>query len=195
MALKIQIHVEDVGGSFKKFQERAPKEARALISDAVDKTAFAIMQTMKAQAPVGPDAPHIRDAITWKRRGTRGVGKGGVAAEIGILESDGGGSPSAPGSSTTLAEVALFNEYRPNAQPFMRPAAEAENSNFTKRITQAIQQLERALGTSESLSGGGTVTVSGVGESKSQRGTLGKNPKGKTSSGAAGGGFGGGGLL
>jgi hypothetical protein len=139
--MKVTIHLEDVGGSFKRFLAAAPREARAALHDAVEKTAFSMQQRMKALAPIGPDAPHIRDTISYKRRGQR--------AEIGLLQGEGGDQPSAPGSNASMADVGLFNEYNPNAQPFMRPAAEAENADFTKRVAAALAQVER------NLSGGG----------------------------------------
>ncbi len=139
--MKVTIHLEDVGGSFKRFLAAAPREARSYIHDAIEKTAFSMQQRMKAYAQVGPDAPHMRDAISYKRRGQR--------AEIGLLEEAGGGEPASPGSNTTMAEVGLYNEYNPNAQPWARPAAEAENADFTRRISDAMKQVER------SLSGGG----------------------------------------
>lgn len=139
--MKTTIHLEDVGGSFKRFLAEAPREARAALHDAVEKTAFALQQRMKALAPMGPDAPHIKELITYARRGQR--------AQIGILESAGGGSPAAPGSTATNAEVALYNEYNPNRQPFMKPAAEAEDRDFTRRVSDAMKQVER------NLSGGG----------------------------------------
>lgn len=141
MALKTTIYLEDVGGSFKRFLAAAPREARAYLHDAVEKTAFAMAGRMRVNAPEGPDAPHIKEAITYKRRGQ--------SAEIGILESAGGGAPAAPGSDASMADVALYNEYRPNSQPFMKPAAEAENADFTRRVIDALKQVER------SLSGGG----------------------------------------
>jgi len=137
MALKVTIHVEDVGGSFKRFLKEAPREARAYIHDAVEKTAFSLQQRMKANVKVGPDAPHIRESISYKRRGQR--------AEIGLLDGQGGEAQAAPGSSATQAEVGLYNEYNPNSQPFMRPAAEAENADFTRRIADAMKRVERDL--------------------------------------------------
>jgi hypothetical protein len=95
--MKVTIHLEDVGGSFKRFLAAAPREARAYIHDAVEKTAFSLQQRMKALAPMGEDAPHIRDVISYKRRGQR--------AEIGLLEDAGGGDQAAPGSTATNAEV------------------------------------------------------------------------------------------
>jgi hypothetical protein len=132
------IVIEDVGGSFAKFLKDAPRIARAALHDAVEKTAFSMQQRMKALAPVGPDAPHIRDAITYKRRGQR--------AEVGLLDAT---QAAAPGSDWSLADVGLFNEYSPNRQPFMLPAAEQEDKDFVRRVTDAMQKVER------DLSGGG----------------------------------------
>lgn len=130
--------IEDVNGSFAKFLNDAPRVARAALHDAVEKTAFALAQRMRSMAPVGPDAPHIKDAITYKRRGQR--------ADVGLLDAT---QPAAPGSDATMADVGLFNEYSPNRQPFMRPAAEQEDKDFVRRVSDAMKQVER------DLSGGG----------------------------------------
>lgn len=130
------IVLEDVGGSFARFVKESPRIARSFIHDAVEKSAFAMSRRMAATAPRGPDAPHIQQAIAYKRRGMR--------AEVGILE-DVGSQPAAAGSSATMAEVALYNEYRPNRQPFMMPAAEAEAATFTRRVSDAVKQMERSL--------------------------------------------------
>ena len=135
---KVVITVEDVGGAFKRFQQEAPKVFRQVIYDALDRSAFALAQRMRAAAPVGPDAPHIRDFITTKRHG--------YVAQIGYIEAT---EPAGPDNDASVANVALFNEYRPNQQPFMRPSAEAELNDFQKRMRQALEQAER------SLSGGG----------------------------------------
>lgn len=135
--LKITTAVEDVGGSFRRLVTQLPRDARSYIHDAVEKTAFSMAGRMRHLAPTGTDAPHIREAITYKRRGQR--------AEIGVLNSAGGADPAAPGSTASMADVALYNEYHPNQQPFMRPAAEAENDDFTKRVTTAVQQAVKAF--------------------------------------------------
>ena len=121
--------IEDVNGSFKRFVEQAPKEAREICKAAVQTTAFAVLQRMRATVPVGPGAPHIKDDLAMKVSGLR--------ARVGILESSGEGDS---------AHVALYNEYVPNEQPFMRPAADAERSDFTRRMRDALGQLERRLG-------------------------------------------------
>jgi hypothetical protein len=121
--------IEDVGGSFARFIREAPKEARALCKAAVESTTFAVLQRMRATAPVGPDAPHMKTDLSMKVRGLLG--------RVGILESQGEGDS---------AHVALYNEYLPNEQAFMRPAARAEQDTHTRRVKEALGQLERRLG-------------------------------------------------
>lgn len=133
--------IEDVGGSFRRFLNETPRIARAYLADAVKKTAFALQSRMEADAPVGPDAPHIKESITYTTRGQ--------SAQVGYIDAT---EAAGPGNDASLADVALFNEYSPNHQPFMRPAAEAEASDFVRRITAAVQQVER------DLSGGGGLT-------------------------------------
>jgi hypothetical protein len=132
--------VEDVGGSFKRFIDTAPKVVRLCIYDALDRTRFAMEQRMRATAPVGPDAPHIREHVTSTRRG--------LQAQVGFIEAT---QAAGPDNDASIADVALYNEYRPNKQPFMRPAAEAEASDYVKRMKAALFQAER------DLSGGGGV--------------------------------------
>jgi hypothetical protein len=130
--------LEDVGGSFQRLLEMETRYARARLHDAVDRTAFALQQRMKANAPVGPEAPHIKDDVTYKTRGQ--------AAQVGFIDAT---EPAAPGNPASQADVALYNEYNPNQQPFMMPAAETEARDFMKRIEDAISLIEK------DLSGGG----------------------------------------
>lgn len=129
--------VIDVNGSFKRFLKNAPKEARATLVPAVLVTAHKLEQRMASMAPVGPDAPHIARSITFKHRG--------LTAQVGFLKEDFGAEPAADGSTATIAEVALYNEYKPNKQPFMLPAAEAESSDYRKRMIAALAVAERKL--------------------------------------------------
>lgn len=130
--------IEDVGGSFARFMREAPKEMRKLLAGEVKATAFSLERRIAFKAPHGPDAPHIKERVTHKARG--------LSAQVGYIDAT---EPAAPGNPASIADVALYNEYRPNKQPFMRPAAEAEASDFVKRITVGIGKVER------SLSGGG----------------------------------------
>jgi hypothetical protein len=122
--------LEDVNGSFERFVRESPKIARQLCGAAVKTSAFALLQRMKATAPVGPDAPHMRDALDMKASG--------MSARVGILKGD--------GHHSDMAHIALYNEYMPNEQAFMRPAAQAEQSNHVRRMKEAIGQIERQLG-------------------------------------------------
>jgi hypothetical protein len=127
--------IEDVGGSFARFLKQAPKVVKHHVIDAVELTAFSLGKRMEQDAPVGPDAPHIKDFVTWKRRG--------MTAQVGYLDAT---EAAGPGNTATIAGVALMNEYAPNKQPFMRPAAERESPIFVKRMKNAIKDIEAALG-------------------------------------------------
>lgn len=131
-----KVELVDIGGSFARFLKEAPRIARASLHEAVKQTAFSLSRRMMAGAAVSGDeyAPHMRDAITYEAKGMR--------AEVGFINAT---EPAAPGSNASIADVALYNEYRPNRQPFMRPAAEAESSDFMRRVSVAIQQMERTL--------------------------------------------------
>lgn len=133
----------DETGAFDNFiRGRGVKEARARIAVAVLATAASLARRMGQGAPVGPDAPHIANTVTFKQRG--------LTAKVGYIAEDFGAEPAGEHSDATIAEVALFNEYRPNNQPFMRPAAEREQSEYIHRVQQALVSMERAL----SLGGG-----------------------------------------
>lgn len=116
--------LDDVGGSFAKFVKNAHKTLVKHVEPRVDKSARLMVEKMRAAAPVGPDAPHMRDAITYQR-----IGK---MAEIGIFDPE-------------QAQVALYNEYTPNRQPFMRAAAEQSDGEFVRQVTDGIAQMERDL--------------------------------------------------
>ena len=107
------VGIEDVGGSFARFLKQAPKVARAEIAKAVAKTAEHLADEMFDNAPPRSDTPpHVKDAIDYESRGLSG--KAGVLA---------GSEPAGGTDGTTQGMVALFNEYAPNKQPFMLPAA------------------------------------------------------------------------
>lgn len=126
--------LEDANGSFARFLRNAPKEFRQSINAAIKTTCFALERRMESAAPVGPDAPHIKEAVTHAVRGLSG--------RVGYIDAT---APAAPGSNASIADVALYNEYRPNKQPFMRPSAELEASDYVRRMKAAIGQAERSL--------------------------------------------------
>lgn len=133
MALTNRIYIEDVNGSFAAFIRNAPKEVKANLQHAVRITAFAVGQRMKANAPVGPDAPHIKDDIEVQN------GRG-LSSKVGYF----GGN----GDDSDQLHIALYNEFKPNAQPFMRPAADDEASEFRQLAEVALKNAERSLSTS-----------------------------------------------
>lgn len=133
MAQRISVALEDVGGSFAKFIKTAPDAVKLELQHAVRMSAFAVGQRMKAGAPVGPEAPHIRDDIQVR------AGRG-LTAQVGYF----GGA----GADNDQPHIALYNEFRPNRQPFMRPAASNESSDFTRRVTDALKRSERVLSAS-----------------------------------------------
>jgi hypothetical protein len=122
---KITIAIEDVNGSFARLLKQAPKEARSFLSQAVATTTTAVAQRMRAHVPV--DEGDLKDAIdTRLPRGTRLVG------EAGVWDQEQG-------------EVAIYNEYQPNKQAFMRPAAQDESDAFKQRAIRALKKLEAAF--------------------------------------------------
>lgn len=131
----IPVTIEDVNGSFARFVRTAPKIARMYLSDAVSKTTFAVVQRMKATVAVGPDAPHIKDDLEAKL-----PRRDGLSGRAGIFDND------------EQAHIALYNEYRPNEQPFMRISALNEEPNFRARAIAALKRVE------VDLSGGGGLT-------------------------------------
>jgi len=131
------ILIEDHNGSFARMVREAPKELRRRMSTTVLQTASKLAQRIARTAPKGPESPHIQDTVTFSHRG--------LTARVGYIAEDFGAQQAAEGSSATIAEVALYNEYKPNKQPFMRPAAEAQSSDFVKLTEDAIASMERAL--------------------------------------------------
>lgn len=130
------VEFTDVNGSFARMCRTAPDIAReALRIKAIKETAFAVKGRVDSAAPVGPDAPHIRgDATvrTYKK----------LYALVGYW-------PPAQANRgealPTQAMVALFNEYSPNHQPFMRSSTKAESGGYLRRATDALRDLERKL--------------------------------------------------
>jgi hypothetical protein len=162
-APRVNVWVEDAGGSFRRLINESPKVARELLQDALDKTAFSLAQRMRSKAPVGPDAPHIKDHVTTAGRG--------LSRSVGYINAT---TAAGPVNKHSIASVALFNEYMPNQQPFMRPAAEAEGPDFAKRVTQAMQQLERHFKAPESIGTGGSTSSTFFGTRRGAAGTGGQ---------------------
>lgn len=131
-AEKSVVTLEDVGGTFKRFVTEAPKLVKALLGTAVFTTSRRVLGAMEANAPMdttgGGLTPgeHIKLDLeeTWKASYP-------LSAKIGIFNND------------AQAHVALFNEYMPNEQPFMRPALKANEGLFLAEVTRALKNIER----------------------------------------------------
>lgn len=137
MALDVDVRAIDVDGSFARLVRQAPKAVREDLKHAIKVTAFAVARRMEASAPVGPDAPHIKDAVEVQQRG--------LMARVGYLTSH----PATHGQELpSQAMVALYNEYSPDKQPFMRPSAKAEAGDYLRRAVEALRGVERQLAAS-----------------------------------------------
>jgi len=103
------------------------------MKSAVTKIANRVSDEMYDRAPERSDAPpHVKDAIDVKQSG--------LTAKVGILDGD---APS--GTEATMGEVAQFNEYAPNKQPFMLPSAAASERPAAEYARKALADMERVL--------------------------------------------------
>jgi hypothetical protein len=123
---RITIEFEDVNGSFARMIREAPKVAREYLSRAVTDTTLAVRDRMEKLVPV--DEGDLYEAID-----VRVPRKTGLMGRAGVFD------------NPELVSRALFNEYIPNKQPFMRPAAVDEANAFEARARKALQQMEAAL--------------------------------------------------
>jgi hypothetical protein len=140
---QVGVVLED-DGSFKRFIRKAPGEARRAMLQAITATAGGVKTSVKSRAPVGPDAPHIKDDVDVR------LGKESartIWAKVGYLSEKpaGGSDPDA-----TQPAVAFWQEYgrgsgkrRPTR--FMLPAAEGETGAFLSRMIKALRDAERRL--------------------------------------------------
>lgn len=127
MAVKFTIEVVDVNDSFARLIREAPLKARQFLSTAVRDTTAGVLRNMVARAPEEneDDSDNMKNYLEMTHQGLFG--------QAGVL------------NNPEQAEVALFNEYAPNRQPFMKPAAEMESEAFKSRAIRALEQMERAL--------------------------------------------------
>lgn len=132
--MKVGIEIVDVGGRFARLASNSSREFRRALAPAVAKGTERLADEMfDLSPPRSDDPPHVKDAIDYESRGLSG--------KAGILN----GGESAGSGDTTMGEVALFNEYDPNEQPFMRPAAENVANDFARDVTQALERAVRSL--------------------------------------------------
>jgi hypothetical protein len=132
-AKTFSVSIEDVDKSFQRLYRQGPKIARQLLQPAIQVSAFALGRRMSANAPRSEPAfaPHIQDEIE--------VASKGLSARVGILSQ---------GPTGEEADIALFNEYRPNRQPFMRPSAEQHEREHARLLERAIRGLPSRIGSS-----------------------------------------------
>jgi hypothetical protein len=124
--LRVESALEDVNGSFARFIDQAPKVARKYLATAVFLTTGRVYNRMEANAPVLDG--DLKVALQFDTKGLSG--------RAGILKGEG---------ENDMAHIALYNEFRPNEQAFMRPAAKAEQGGFVAAVTRALEQCERDL--------------------------------------------------
>jgi hypothetical protein len=142
---QVGVHIED-DGSFRRFIRRAPLEARRAMLEAITATASGVKNRVQSRAPVGPDAPHIKDDVDVR------LGKASartIWAKVGYLSEKpaGGSDPDA-----TQPAVAFWQEYgrhgkTGNRRPtrFMFSSAEDETDNYRGRVIRALRDAERRL--------------------------------------------------
>lgn len=130
--VKITAELEDVGNTFRTFVTEAPKLTRKLLGTAVFTTARRVLGSMESGAQQGPDGQgltpgeHIKFDLdeNWSTRHP-------LYARVGILD------------DPEQALVALWNEYSPDEQPFMVPAALENESGFQSAAAAALRSLEK----------------------------------------------------
>jgi hypothetical protein len=140
----------DVRGSFRSFIKNSPRVLNKHVRQAIQKASSAAADRMKANARIGPDAPHIKDDIEI-------VITKGLSGKVGYLHPKpaGGSDPNA-----TQPEVALYQEYgtkQARGNQFMSRAAEGSQREFQAFLRSAIKDFERAMtvGDMDPPSGGG----------------------------------------
>jgi hypothetical protein len=130
--VKITAELEDVGNTFRTFVTEAPKLTRKLLGTAVFLTSRRVLGSMEAGAPKGPDGQgltpgeHIKFDLDENWSASRPL-----SARVGILD------------DPEQALVALWNEYSPDEQPFMVPAALANEAQFQVEAAAALGRLEK----------------------------------------------------
>jgi hypothetical protein len=131
------ITVEDVDGSFRKFMRQAPAIVRQEMAPAINATARGVHQLMQGRAPEGPEAPHIKEDIQTLEASPANKRAKNTTAQTGYFH----------GSSdhSDQPHIALYNEFRPNKQPFMRSSADDMTQEFLRHVSAALQRLDSRL--------------------------------------------------
>lgn len=133
---RVSIRVVDVDRSLARFIRRFPGVVKGECATEVRQASRAVLQGMEGRVAVGPDAPHLKDDLSYEAKG--------LVGRVGILE-DAAGKQAAPGSDATQGEVASFNEWSPDHQPFMGNSARAAANDFAAGVAKALQRAARSM--------------------------------------------------
>lgn len=128
---KVKLTLEGMERTLKAIHN-APEVAKLHASQAISTSTFAVAQRARALVPV--DTGNLKSAIESQSPKVRGLtGRVGLAA----------------GASASYWFFVEFGTRFMAAQPFFRPAAEAERNDFVRRMQDIGPKMER------DLSGGG----------------------------------------
>jgi hypothetical protein len=123
--MKVKAELVDVHGSLRRLVIMGPKVFRGFIKPQIQVSAHAVAARARTLAPVGEAMPkgrrHIRDGIEVAVHPVK------LFADVGFF------------SNPDEAAVAIYNEYTPNRQPFLRPALEAEEREYHTRFVKALR--------------------------------------------------------
>lgn len=115
---KVHVVVKDPDKAAKKFGD-IPDFIQVFVDKGLNESADRLLARMVDKAP--------------KLTGAMSRALSTDGAVVGILDND------------QEADVALFNEYSPNHQPFMRPALQAEASDFRRQLEDSLKLAESKL--------------------------------------------------
>lgn len=144
MAMKVS--VKGLIAARKAFKALAP-EVQAQLSEATERTVFAVRQRATANVPV--DTGTLRDHILGRFSARTGFGRVGIKDGRVAIAGKGGSALTSQGArvleASRYAHMVEFGTAETNAQPFMMPAAEAERSAYAQRLREAGKRAERNL--------------------------------------------------
>lgn len=130
----------------KAFKALAP-EMQAQLSEATERTVYAVKQRATASVPV--DTGTLRDHVLSRFSPRTGFGRVGIKSGRVAIAGRGGSALTAQGArvleASRYAHMVEFGTATTAAQPFMLPAAEAERGAYAQRLRTAGKKAERNL--------------------------------------------------
>jgi hypothetical protein len=123
--------------------KRAPEVTRLRLGEAVEQTAFAVLQRAKALVRVRSGS--LKSALNYAFNDKTGEAKVGVERDP--LGGSGGAGVAMPSKYAHLVEFGHEGPHPAAAHPFMLPSAEAEREPYLQRCHAAGQAIERDLST------------------------------------------------